>query len=162
MGEAAVKRPGELMIQPDSRHSANSPAGQSRACLRHVHGPIRSRPFSAFQRIAQTRGTPACSKVWRAEKKSRALHVRGRQSCGSVPLTSTARAWRKRGPRFLAVQSSPLDYLRNRVERYRPVRVPGLPPLVAGAIGYFAYRHGAPDRAHSRHGSRRRWQWTMR
>ena len=29
--------------------------------------------------------------------------------------------------------------LRNRVERYRPVRVPGLPPLVAGAIGYFAY-----------------------
>ena len=37
------------------------------------------------------------------------------------------------------VQSNPLDYLRNRVERYRPVRVPGLPPLVAGAIGYFAY-----------------------
>jgi len=37
------------------------------------------------------------------------------------------------------VQVSPLDYLRNRVERYRPVRVPGLPPLVAGAIGYFAY-----------------------
>ena len=37
------------------------------------------------------------------------------------------------------VQTNPLDYLRNRVERYRPVRVPGLPPLVAGAIGYFAY-----------------------
>jgi anthranilate synthase component 1 len=37
------------------------------------------------------------------------------------------------------VQSNPIDYLRNRVERYRPVRVPGLPPLVAGAIGYFAY-----------------------
>src|ERR1700723_2725254 len=37
------------------------------------------------------------------------------------------------------MQSSPLDYLRNRVERYRPVRVAGLPPLVAGAIGYFAY-----------------------
>src|SRR5579862_4428367 len=37
------------------------------------------------------------------------------------------------------MQSSPLDFLRNRVERYRPVRVPGLPPLVAGAIGYFAY-----------------------
>ena len=26
-----------------------------------------------------------------------------------------------------------------RVARYRPVRVPGLPPLVAGAIGYFSY-----------------------
>jgi anthranilate synthase component I len=37
------------------------------------------------------------------------------------------------------VQSNPLDYLRNRVQRYQPVRVPGLPPLVAGAIGYFAY-----------------------
>jgi anthranilate synthase component 1 len=37
------------------------------------------------------------------------------------------------------VQSNPLDFLRNRVERYRPVRVPGLPPLVAGAIGYFSY-----------------------
>src|ERR1700682_5949093 len=36
-------------------------------------------------------------------------------------------------------QSNQSDYLRNRVERYRPVRVPGLPPLVAGAIGYFAY-----------------------
>ena len=29
-------------------------------------------------------------------------------------------------------QSNPLDFLRNRVERYRPVRLPGLPPLVAG------------------------------
>src|SRR5215472_7174158 len=37
------------------------------------------------------------------------------------------------------VQENPIDYLRNRVERYRPVRVPGLPPLVAGAIGYFSY-----------------------
>jgi len=36
-------------------------------------------------------------------------------------------------------QENPLDFLRHRVERYRPVRVPGLPPLVAGAIGYFAY-----------------------
>ncbi|MDR9892961.1 hypothetical protein O7047_22435, partial [Pseudenterobacter timonensis] len=25
------------------------------------------------------------------------------------------------------------------MERYRPVRVAGLPPLVAGAIGYFSY-----------------------
>jgi anthranilate synthase component 1 len=36
-------------------------------------------------------------------------------------------------------QENPLDFLRHRIERYRPVRVPGLPPLVAGAIGYFAY-----------------------
>ncbi len=37
------------------------------------------------------------------------------------------------------VQSNPLDFLRKCIQRYRPVRVPGLPPLVAGAIGYFAY-----------------------
>ena len=37
------------------------------------------------------------------------------------------------------VQCNPLDFLRKRIQRYRPVRVPGLPPLVAGAIGYFAY-----------------------
>ena len=37
------------------------------------------------------------------------------------------------------VQSNPVDFLRNRILRYRPVRVPGLPPLVAGAIGYFSY-----------------------
>ncbi len=36
-------------------------------------------------------------------------------------------------------QANPLDFLRNRVARYQPVRIPGLPPLVAGAVGYFAY-----------------------
>jgi anthranilate synthase component 1 len=36
-------------------------------------------------------------------------------------------------------QQNPLDFLRHRVQRYRPVRLPGLPPLVAGAVGYFAY-----------------------
>ncbi len=36
-------------------------------------------------------------------------------------------------------QSNPIEFLRHRIGRYRPVRVPGLPPLVAGAIGYFAY-----------------------
>ena len=30
-------------------------------------------------------------------------------------------------------------YLRQLTERYQPVRVPGLPPLIGGAIGYFAY-----------------------
>ncbi len=36
-------------------------------------------------------------------------------------------------------ESNPIEFLRRRVGRYRPVRLPGLPPLVAGAIGYFAY-----------------------
>jgi len=33
----------------------------------------------------------------------------------------------------------PVEQLRRLTARYRPVRVPGLPPLTAGAIGYFAY-----------------------
>jgi anthranilate synthase component I len=33
----------------------------------------------------------------------------------------------------------PVEELRRLTARYKPVRVPGLPPLTAGAIGYFAY-----------------------
>lgn len=36
-------------------------------------------------------------------------------------------------------QANPLDVLRQRLGRFRPVRLPELPPLVGGAIGYFAY-----------------------
>ncbi len=36
-------------------------------------------------------------------------------------------------------QSDPIAFLRSRIARYRPVRLPHLPPLVGGAIGYFAY-----------------------
>ena len=37
------------------------------------------------------------------------------------------------------LQGNPVEHLRRLTKRYRPVRVPGLPPLIAGAIGYFAY-----------------------
>jgi anthranilate synthase component I len=33
----------------------------------------------------------------------------------------------------------PMEFLKALVARYHPARVPGLPPLVGGAIGYFAY-----------------------
>src|ERR1700676_2354134 len=36
-------------------------------------------------------------------------------------------------------ERDPVSFLRTRMERFRPVRLPGLPPLVAGAIGYFSY-----------------------
>jgi anthranilate synthase component I len=36
-------------------------------------------------------------------------------------------------------ERDPVSFLRVRMQRFRPVRVPGLPPLVAGAIGYFSY-----------------------
>ncbi len=34
---------------------------------------------------------------------------------------------------------NPIEQLRRLMARYRPVRLPELPPLIAGAIGYFAY-----------------------
>ncbi len=41
--------------------------------------------------------------------------------------------------RIIWEERDPISFLRERVERFRPVRLPGLPPLVAGAIGYFSY-----------------------
>src|ERR1700676_1030527 len=36
-------------------------------------------------------------------------------------------------------ERDPVSFLRQRMEQFKPVRIPGLPPLVAGAIGYFSY-----------------------
>jgi len=34
---------------------------------------------------------------------------------------------------------SPMKFLRGLISKYQPARVPGLPPLLGGAIGYFSY-----------------------
>ena len=41
--------------------------------------------------------------------------------------------------RRMQFDDDPIQQLRRLTARYHPVRVPGLPPLIAGAIGYFAY-----------------------
>jgi anthranilate synthase component I len=41
--------------------------------------------------------------------------------------------------RLVWEERDPVTFLRSRMERFRPVRLAGLPPLVAGAIGYFSY-----------------------
>jgi anthranilate synthase component 1 len=41
--------------------------------------------------------------------------------------------------RIVWEEKDPVTFLRAHMERYRPVRLPGLPPLIAGAIGYFSY-----------------------
>jgi anthranilate synthase component I len=43
------------------------------------------------------------------------------------------------GSRKAKFETNPVERLRQLTKRYRPVRVPGLPPLIAGVIGYFAY-----------------------
>jgi anthranilate synthase component I len=41
--------------------------------------------------------------------------------------------------RVIWEENDPVSFLRARIDRFRPVRLPGLPPLIAGAIGYFSY-----------------------
>ncbi|HVM75916.1 MAG TPA: anthranilate synthase component I [Candidatus Saccharimonadales bacterium] len=41
--------------------------------------------------------------------------------------------------RIIWEERDPISFLREHMSRFRPVRVAGLPPLVAGAIGYFSY-----------------------
>src|SRR5438045_8762649 len=44
------------------------------------------------------------------------------------------------GPdRVIWEEKDPVSFLRERIARFRPVLLPGLPPLIAGAIGYFSY-----------------------
>ena len=46
---------------------------------------------------------------------------------------------RKNRPETPVSTGNPIDELRRLTHRFHPVRVPGLPPLIAGAIGYCAY-----------------------
>jgi anthranilate synthase component I len=41
--------------------------------------------------------------------------------------------------RMIWEERDPISFLREHMSHFRPVRLPGLPPLVAGAIGYFSY-----------------------
>lgn len=41
--------------------------------------------------------------------------------------------------RLVWEERDPVSFLRQRMAKFKPVRIPGLPPLVAGAIGYFSY-----------------------
>jgi anthranilate synthase component 1 len=43
------------------------------------------------------------------------------------------------GGKLVRSDEDPVERLRRLTRRFRPARVPGLPPLIAGAIGYFAY-----------------------
>ena len=41
--------------------------------------------------------------------------------------------------RMIWEERDPISFLREHIAKFQPVRVAGLPPLVAGAIGYFSY-----------------------
>jgi anthranilate synthase component 1 len=95
-------------------------------------------PVSAYLRIAQgSRYSFLLESVEGGERIARYTFAGAhpeevfRYANGACVLESRDRmVWEERDP---------VTFLRARMERFRPVRLPGLPPLVAGAIGYFSY-----------------------
>jgi anthranilate synthase component I len=95
-------------------------------------------PVSAYLRIAQgARYSFLLESVEGGEKIARYTFAGAnpeeifRYANGACVLESRDRVvWEERDP---------VSFLRARMERFQPVRLPGLPPLVAGAIGYFSY-----------------------
>jgi anthranilate synthase component 1 len=95
-------------------------------------------PVSAYLRLAQgSRYSFLLESVEGGEKIARYTFAGAhpeevfRYANGACVLESRDRViWEERHP---------ISFLRAHMERFRPVRLPGLPPLVAGAIGYFSY-----------------------
>src|SRR5579883_3368854 len=95
-------------------------------------------PVSAYLRVAQgARYSFLLESVEGGEKIARYTFVGAnpeeifRNANGACVLESRDRIiWEERDP---------ISFLRQHMAKFRPVRLPGLPPLVAGAIGYFSY-----------------------
>jgi len=95
-------------------------------------------PVSAYLRIAQgARYSFLLESVEGGEKIARYTFAGAhpeevfRYANGACVLESS--------DRLVWEEKDPVSFLRERVQRFRPVRLPGLPPLIAGAIGYFSY-----------------------
>ena len=95
-------------------------------------------PVSAYLRVAQgARYSFLLESVEGGEKIARYTFAGAhpeevfRYAGGACVLESANRIiWEERDP---------ISFLRAHIQKFRPVRVPSLPPLVAGAIGYFSY-----------------------
>ena len=95
-------------------------------------------PVSAYLRIAQgARYSFLLESVEGGEKIARYTFAGAhpeevfRYANGACVLESS--------DRLVWEEKDPVSFLRERVQRFRPVRLPRLPPLIAGAIGYFSY-----------------------
>ena len=95
-------------------------------------------PVSAYLRVAQgARYSFLLESVEGGEKIARYTFAGAhpeevfRYAAGACVLESRNRIiWEERDP---------ISFLRAHMQGFRPVRIEGLPPLVAGAIGYFSY-----------------------
>ena len=126
------------MIQPDFRKFQRLAKQGNLIPVYDVFSADLLTPVSAYLRIAQgARYSFLLESVEGGEKIARYTFAGAhpeevfRYGNGACVLESRDRIiWEERDP---------ISFLRERVERFRPVRLPGLPPLIAGAIGYFSY-----------------------
>ena len=126
------------MIQPDFREFQRLAKQGNLIPVYDVFPADLLTPVSAYLRIAQgARYSFLLESVEGGEKIARYTFAGAhpeevfRYANGACVLESRDRiVWEERNP---------VTFLRARMERFRPVRLPGLPPLVAGAIGYFSY-----------------------
>ncbi|MGB2623932.1 MAG: anthranilate synthase component I [Candidatus Acidiferrum sp.] len=126
------------MIQPDFREFQRLAKQGNLIPVYEVFPADLLTPVSAYLRIAQgARYSFLLESVEGGEKIARYTFAGAnpeevfRYANGACVLESRNRiVWEERDP---------VTFLRARMDRFRPVRLPGLPPLVAGAIGYFSY-----------------------
>jgi anthranilate synthase component 1 len=132
------KIPGPRMIQPDFKEFQRLAKQGNLIPVYDVFSADLLTPVSAYLRIAQgARYSFLLESVEGGEKIARYTFAGAnpeevfRYANGACVLESRERLiWEERDP---------VTFLRARMQRFRPVRLPGLPPLVAGAIGYFSY-----------------------
>ena len=126
------------MIQPDFREFQRLVKQGNLIPVYDVFSADLLTPVSAYLRIAQgARYSFLLESVEGGEKIARYTFAGAnpeevfRYAGGACVLESRNRlVWEERDP---------VTFLRAHMGRFRPVRIPGLPPLVAGAIGYFSY-----------------------
>jgi anthranilate synthase component I len=126
------------MIQPDFREFQRLAKQGNLIPVCDVFSADLLTPVSAYLRIAQgARHSFLLESVEGGEKIARYTFAGAnpeeifRYANGACVMESRDRlVWEERDP---------VSFLRAWMERFQPVRIPGLPPLVAGAIGYFSY-----------------------
>src|SRR6266496_3377277 len=126
------------MIQPDFHEFQRLAKQGNLIPVYDVFSADLLTPVSAYLRIAQgARYSFLLESVEGGEKIARYTFAGAhpeevfRYASGACVLESR--------DRLVWEESDPVSFLRARIQRFRPVRLPGLPPLIAGAIGYFSY-----------------------
>ena len=153
--DRSIRTKEPAMIQPDFKEFQRL---AKQGNLVPVYDDLHRRPAHARRRLSAHRARReifVSARKRRRRRKNRPLHIRRRESRRSLSrLRRIARS--KAASRVVQFEEDPVEHsCGGSWQRYRPVRVPGLPPLIARRHRLFRLRHGAPDRTHPARGARR-------